>query len=43
MPLLAEDGAPEPRVLEQVVDALVGGELGGHRGCQSPAKSSKDG
>ena len=43
MPLLAEDGAPEPRVLEQVVDALVGGELGGHRGCQRLVYGPKDG
>jgi hypothetical protein len=43
MPLSADHDASQPRVLEQVVDALVGGELGGHRGCQRLVYGPKDG
>ena len=43
MPLSADHDVPQPRVLVQVVDALVGDELGGHRGCRRLVQGPQDG
>jgi len=43
MPLSADHDVPQPRVLVQIVDALVGDELGGHRGCRRLVQGPQDG